>query len=81
MNNLIYLFIGFMLGIIVSIAVKFICSRNNSRRNRGNMIIPRRTVIITHENLVSSDSDSDKYSISIEEETKEELNVRVAEIV
>ena len=80
MNNLIYLFIGFMLGIIVSIAFKFICCRNNSRRNRGNMIVPRRTIVITNQNLFNTESDSN-YSVSVEEETKEELNVRVAEIV
>ena len=83
MNNLIYLFIGFMMGIIVSIACKFICSRNNSRRNRGNIIVPRRTVVITDRNLF--DTNSDNYSISVEseskEESKEEQHIRVVEEV
>ena len=88
MNNYLWLFIGFMFGIITSIIFKIICTNKNKnrRRNRGNMIVPRRTVIITHENLISSDSDSDKYSISVEEEetkeeTKEEPCIRIAEIV
>lgn len=91
MNNLICLFIGFMLGIIVSIAFKFICSRNSRRRQRvGNMIVPRRTIQITSGPIyLDTESESDNYSISVEEDTleeskeesKKELSIRIPEIV
>ena len=80
MNKYGWLFIGFMFGIIVAIIIKIVFNCKSVRRNRRNAIVPRRTIIVTHKNLIDSDSDNNSnYSISIEEESKEELHVRMAE--
>lgn len=81
MNNYAWLFMGFMFGIIVSIIIMMACNCKIVRRNRGSMIVPRRTLQTNQIIAVPSDSDISDYSISIDEETKEEIHVRVAENV
>lgn len=82
MSNYIWLFIGLIFGIILSIILKIVFNCKRVRRNRRNAIIPIPTnVTITHNKLNDTDSNTN-YSISIDssqEETKEELYVRMAE--
>jgi hypothetical protein len=77
MNNLVYLFIGFMLGIVTCIILKMLCTNKNSRRNRGNMIVPRRTIQITSEPIYLDTESDINYSVSIDEEE----HIRVVETV
>lgn len=66
-NNYIYLFIGFMFGIIVAIIINMLCSRKirNRIRNIGNLIFQRQLQIIPQPNkkfYIDNTSDNSSYS-------------------
>lgn len=69
MNNYIYLFIGFMFGIIVAIIINMLCSRKirNRIRNIENLIFQRQLQIIPQPNkkfYIDNNCYSEQYTIA-----------------